>query len=82
MSHDHFRLPIDALWRILVSMVALTEEDVAAIQAAYHESGELSAAAEVRKRFRAIQGERAREWARMIAAWRPIEVSPRQHKSA
>jgi hypothetical protein len=79
---DHFRLPIGEPCRILIGMVALTEEDVAAIQAAYHESGELSAAAEVRKRFQAIQGERAREWARMIAAWRPIEVKPRPHKSA
>jgi len=58
-------------------MVALKDEDIIAIQAAYHESGELSAAAEVRKRFRAIEGERAREWARMIAAWRPVEVQPR-----
>ncbi len=60
-----------------MSMVALKDEDIIAIQAAYHESGELSAAAEVRKRFRAIEGERAREWARMIAAWRPVEVQPR-----
>jgi len=82
MSRDHFRLPIGAPCAMLVSMVALTEEDVAAIQAAYHESGELSAAAEVRKRFQAIQGERAREWARMIAAWRPIEAKPKQPKRA
>jgi hypothetical protein len=65
---------------MLVSMIAVTEEDVAAIQAAYHESGELSAAAEVRKRFRAIEGERAREWARMIAAWKPVEKKRREGK--
>ncbi len=59
------------------SMVALKDKDIIAIQAAYHESGGLSAADEVRKRFRAIEGERAREWARVIAAWRPIEAKPR-----
>jgi len=34
------------------SMVALKDKDIIAIQAAYHESGELSAADEVHKRFR------------------------------
>jgi hypothetical protein len=57
-------------------MVTLSDEDTAAIQRAYHESGELSAAIEVTRRFQAITGERAREWARMIAAWRPVEVQP------
>jgi len=42
-------------------MVALKDEDIIAIQAAYHASGEFSAAAEVRKRFRAIEGKRARD---------------------
>jgi len=58
---------------MLTRMVTVTDEDTAAIQAAYHESGELSAAIEVSRRFKAIQGERAREWARMIAAWKPVE---------
>jgi len=58
----------------------MSDEDVAAIQAAYNESGELSAAAEVHKRFRAIEGERAREWARMIAAWKPVQEKPTRSK--
>ncbi len=62
---------------MLASMVALKDEDIIAIQAAYHESGELSAAIEVTRRFKALSGERAREWARMIAAWRPVEVQPK-----
>jgi hypothetical protein len=62
---------------MLPAMVAISDEDIIAIQAAYHESGELSAAAEVRKRFRAIEGERAREWVRMICAWKPVEVQPK-----
>ncbi len=57
---------------MLASMVTLSDEDTAAIQRAYDESGELSAAIEVTRRFQAIQGERAREWARMICAWKPV----------
>jgi hypothetical protein len=54
-------------------MVTLSDEDTAAIQRAYDESGELAAAIEVTRQFQAIQG----EGARMSAAWRPIEVQPR-----
>jgi len=56
---------------MLVSMVTVSDEDIIAIQTAYDESGELSAAIEVTRRFQAIRGERAREWARMICAWKP-----------
>jgi hypothetical protein len=66
---------------MLSVMVTMSDEDVAAIQAAYYESGELSAAAEVHKRFRAIEGERAREWARMIAAWKPVQETPGDSKT-
>ncbi len=61
MSRDGFSLPIGVPWTMLLSMVTLTDEDTAAIQRAYDESGELSAAIEVTRRFQAIQGERARE---------------------
>jgi hypothetical protein len=74
---DGLRLPICVLWTMLSNMVTLSGEDTAAIQRVYDESGELSAAIEVTRRFQAIQGERAREWARMIASWRPSEVQPR-----
>jgi hypothetical protein len=57
------RLPIFAPRAKLSTMVTLSDEDTAAIQRAYHESGELSAAIEVTRRFQAIMGERAREWA-------------------
>ncbi len=56
----------------VLGMIAVSDEDAAAIQAVFNQDGELSAAIEVRKRFPAIEGERAREWARMIASWRPF----------
>jgi hypothetical protein len=56
-------------------MITISDDDAAAIQAAFHQDGELSAAAEVYRRFRAIEGERAREWARMIAAWKPLAAA-------
>jgi hypothetical protein len=59
---------------MLASMVTLSDEDAAAIQRAYDESGALSAAIEVTRRFQAITGERARGWARMICAWKPVEA--------
>jgi hypothetical protein len=71
MRGEGFRLPIFAPRGMLASMVTLSNEDTAAIQRAYDESGELSAAIEVTRRFQAIRGERAREWARMICAWKP-----------
>jgi hypothetical protein len=62
-------------------MITISDDDAAAIQAAFHQDGELSAAAEVHRRFRAIEGERAREWARMIAAWKPL-VAARPRKTS
>jgi len=77
MRGEVFRLPIFAPRTMLPSMVTLSDEDTAAIQRAYDESGELSAAIEVTQRFQAIRGERAREWARMICAWKPPPETPR-----
>lgn len=48
------------------------EDDAAAIRAAYHEGGELSAAVELRRRFPGItDNAQARLCARTIAGWTP-----------
>jgi hypothetical protein len=54
-------------------MFIVTEADTAAIQAAFHEGGELSAAVELRRRFPGIDDmAKARECALIIAGWTPI----------
>ena len=51
----------------------VTEEDAAAIRAAFERSGEFSAAVELRRRFPGVlDNAEAREQARMIAAWKPL----------
>jgi hypothetical protein len=58
-------------------MFVVTESDAAAIRAAFEEGGELSAAVELRRRFPGITDNvQAREHARVIAGWTPIEVPP------
>lgn len=58
-------------------MFAVTEADSAAIQAAYAEGGEMSAAIELQRLFPGItDNARARECARIIAGWSPPEVLP------
>ncbi len=69
-------------WLHALYMITISDDDAAAIQAAFHQDGELSAAAEVHRRFRAIEGERAREWARMIAAWKPLPAARPRKTSA
>jgi hypothetical protein len=52
-------------------MFMVTESDVAAIQAAYDQSGELAAAVELRRRFKGItDNEKARACVRSIVGWR------------
>ena len=54
-------------------MFVMSEAEVAAIRAAYEQSGELSAAVELRRRFPGIASTaQAREWARIIASWQPL----------
>jgi hypothetical protein len=54
------------------SMFMVTETDAAAIRAIYDQEGELSAAIELRRRFRGItDNAKARECVRMIAGWKP-----------
>lgn len=65
----------------LLRMFLVTDADAAAIQAAYHQDGELSAVIEVRRRFSGITNDAdARAWARSIAGWQPITPTPVQAK--
>jgi hypothetical protein len=58
-------------------MFAVTETDAAAIRAVFNEEGELSAAIEARRRFPGITDTaEARECARIIAGWTPLETQP------
>jgi hypothetical protein len=63
-------------------MFVVSEEDAAAIKAAFEEGGEFSAAIELRRRFPGINNnDQAREHARIIAGWQPIPVTPQSHKA-
>ncbi len=58
-------------------MFLVSDADAAAIQAAFHREGELSAAIELRRRFPGItDNARARECARTIAGWTPRAEVP------
>jgi hypothetical protein len=60
-------------------MFTVSDEDAAAIRAAYEQAGELSAAAELRRRFPGfvVDNTEARMWARTIAGWKPLPSPPR-----
>ena len=54
-------------------MFSVSEDEAAAIRAAYEQRGELSAAVELRRRFPGIvDNVQAREAARIIAGWKPL----------
>ena len=56
-------------------MFVVTEADTAAIRAAFNQGGEFSAAVELRRRFPGIADNApAREFARTIAAWKPLPL--------
>jgi len=56
-------------------MLIVTEADAAAIRAAFHEAGELSAMVELQRRFPGITDRaKARECACTIAGWKPSPV--------
>jgi hypothetical protein len=66
---------------MLQPMFVVSEEDAAAIKAAFEEGGEFSAAIELRRRFPLIQdNDQAREHARIIAGWQPIRAIPQSRK--
>ena len=54
-------------------MFAVTEDEAAAIRAAYHQGGEFSAAIELRRLFPLVRDNaHARQCARIIAGWEPL----------
>ena len=56
-------------------MFVVTEEDAAAIRAAFDQAGELSAAVELRRRFPLVtDNATARAHARTIAGWKPLSL--------
>ncbi len=58
-------------------MFIVTEEDAAAIRAAFDQDGELSAVVELRRRFPGITDNAdARTCARSIAGWTPLPPAP------
>jgi hypothetical protein len=58
-------------------MFVITEADAAAIRAIFYQEGELSAAIELRRRFRGITDNvKARACARTIAGWTPRPTQP------
>jgi hypothetical protein len=68
---------------MLSSMFVVSEAEAAAIRTAYELSGELSAAAELRRRFPGIASTaQARECACIIAGWKPLPKLPtaRSHR--
>ena len=62
-------------------MFVVTEADAVAIRTAFDQGGEFSAAVELRQRFPGIPDNgRAREFARAIAAWKPLPLRKDQAK--
>ena len=58
-------------------MFVVSDADAAAIRAVYEQSGELSAAVELRRLFPGItDNTQARECARTIAGWKPLPLRP------
>jgi hypothetical protein len=56
-------------------MFTVTEAEAAAIRAAFDQGGELAAAVELRRLFPGVtDNAEARECARTIAAWRPLQL--------
>jgi len=60
------------------AMFVVTEEDAAAIRAAFDQDGEFAAAVELRRRFPGIaDNAHARDCARAIAGWKPVTLPRR-----
>jgi hypothetical protein len=63
-------------------MFAVSEEEAAAIRAAFDRDGEFAAAIVVRRLFPAIaDNEHARQCARTIAGWKPLSLPLRRRRS-
>jgi hypothetical protein len=71
-------LSVVACAAMVSHMFVVTEEDAAAIRAAFDQGGEFSAAVELRRRFPGItDNAQARACARSIAGWTPVRLPPR-----
>ncbi len=58
-------------------MFTVSDSEAAAIRAAFDEGGEFSAAVELRRLFPGItDSAKARQWARVIAGWKPAPPVP------
>ena len=61
------------IWQMFI----VTEEDAAAIRAAFDQDGDLSAVVELRRRFPGItDNAHARTCAQSIAGWTPLPLDP------
>ena len=59
-------------------MFVVSEEEAAAIRAAFDQGGEFAAAVELRRLFPGVQdNEQAKACARTIAGWKPLKLPPR-----
>ena len=59
-------------------MFVVSEEEAAAIRAAFDRGGEFAAAVELRRVFPGISdNEQARQCAKTIAGWKPLKPPPR-----
>jgi hypothetical protein len=59
-------------------MFVVSEEEAAAIRAAFDRGGEFAAAVELRRWFPGISdNEQARRFARTIVGWKPVRLPPR-----
>jgi hypothetical protein len=63
---------------MLRCMFVVTEDEAAAIRAAFEQGGEFAAAVELRRHFPGITDNvQAQECARAIAGWKPLALPPR-----
>ena len=68
------RLPVKAGAPMVPAMFVVTDAEAAAIRAIYEQSGEFSAAVELRRLFPSTDTAQARACARAIAGWKPLPV--------
>ena len=62
---------------VIFIMFMVSEDDAAAIRAAFERGGELAAAVELQRRFPGItDNAKARDFARTIAGWQPLPTKP------
>jgi hypothetical protein len=60
-------------------MFVVTEDEAAAIRAAFEQGGEFAAAIELRRHFPGItDNAQARDCAQTIAGWKPLALPPRR----